>query len=123
MILKSIFLVYVRGDSSIEVARSACSVVCNCCMATQAEQRTDSHCVFAKMRRRIGDFHAVASNILYLDSHNLESDVCLMFGDLRRTGCGGGRPSIAYSQKLALELANASRRAKISLVKYYHRTV
>ena len=90
------------------LTRSPRRVVWICFAATKAGRWTASHCAFAKMRRRIVDLHAVASNIPYLDTLTVEREVRLVLGDLSRTGCGGGRPSIAYSQKMALEFANVA---------------
>ena len=47
----------------------------------------------------------------------------LMLGESSRVGYSGGPPRIAYSSNWALELANASSRAKDTRIKYCRRTV
>jgi len=66
---------------------------------------TASHCVFAKLGDRRGDFRASASNILWFGALTVHSGAYLARGDPSRAGCGGGLPRIAYSRNWALDAA------------------
>ena len=54
------------------------------------------------------------------DTLVVEAGVILVCGVVNGAGCGGGLPRIAYSQKLALESANASRRNQNARVRFFN---
>ena len=66
---------------------------------------------FADLLFAKADFRVWTWTTPCFDTRAVESGMCLVLGQPSRTGCGGGRPRIAHSQKLALESTTASRLA------------
>jgi hypothetical protein len=66
---------------------------------------TASHCAFAKLGPRRGDFRANTSNTPWFGALTVHSGEYLARGDPSRAGRGGGLPRIAYSRNWAVDAA------------------
>ena len=70
-------------------------VICVLCCKNSAERNAGVDYIFANIGPRIGDLRATPSIIPCFVTLTVESDICLVLGDLSSVGCGPELPHIA----------------------------